>query len=79
MGMQFHLCEHPLLYRMGLPGGSVVKNPLASARDVDSISVLEDPLENEMATHSSILAWRIPCTEETGGLPSMGSQRVGHN
>ena len=34
----------------------------------------EDPLEEEMATHSSILAWRIPCTEEPGGLQSMGSQ-----
>ena len=37
----------------------------------------EDPLEKEMATHSSILAWRIPWTEEPGGLQSMGSQRVG--
>ena len=35
----------------------------------------EDPLEKEMAAHSSILAWEIPCTEETGGLQSMGSQR----
>ena len=39
----------------------------------------EDPLEKEMATHSSILAWRIPWTEEHGGLQSMGSQRVGHD
>ena len=39
----------------------------------------EDPLEKEMATHSSILAWRIPWMEEPGGLQSMGSQRVGHN
>ena len=39
----------------------------------------EDPLEKEMATHSSILAWRIPWTEEPGGLQSMGSQRVVHN
>ena len=43
----------------------------------------EDPLEKEMethfSTHSSILAWRIPWTEEPGGLQSMGSQRVGHN
>ena len=39
----------------------------------------EDPLEKEMATHSSILAWRIPWKEEPGGLQSMGSQRVGHN
>ena len=39
----------------------------------------EDPLEKEMATHSSILAWRIPWMEEPGGLQSMGLQRVGHN
>ena len=38
----------------------------------------EDPLEEVMATHSSVLAWRIPWTEEPGGLESMGSQRVGH-
>ena len=36
-------------------------------------------LEKEMATHSSVLAWRIPGTGEAGGLPSMGSQRVGHD
>jgi len=39
----------------------------------------EDPLEKEMATHSSILTWRIPWTEEPGGLQSMGLQRVGHD
>ena len=39
----------------------------------------KDPLEKKMATHSSILAWRIPWTEEPGGLKSMGSQRVGHD
>ena len=39
----------------------------------------EDLLEKEMATHSSILAWKIPWTEEAGRLQSMGSQRVGHN
>ena len=39
----------------------------------------QDPLEKEMATQSSILAWRIPWTEEPGGLQSMGSQRVGHD
>ena len=39
----------------------------------------EDPLEKGMATHSSALAWRIPWTEEPGGLQSMGSQRLGHN
>ena len=40
---------------------------------------LQDPLEKEMATHSSILAWKIPWTEEPGELQSMGSQRVGHD
>ena len=39
----------------------------------------EDPLEKEMATHSSILAWRIPWTEEPGRLQSTGSQRIGHD
>ena len=39
----------------------------------------EDPLEKGMATHSGILAWRIPWTEELGGQPSMGSHRVGHD
>ena len=39
----------------------------------------EDPLEKEMATHSSILAWKIPCMKEPGGLQSVGSQRVRHD
>ena len=39
----------------------------------------EDPLEKGMGTHSSLLAWSIPGTEESGGLQSMGSQRVGHD
>ena len=39
----------------------------------------EDPLEKRMATHSTVLAWRIPWREELGGLQSMGLQRVGHN
>ena len=39
----------------------------------------EDPMEKGMATHSSILAWEIPWTEEPGGLPSTGSQRIGHD
>ena len=41
--------------------------------------IWEDPLEEEMAIHSSILAWEISCTEEPGGLQSMGLQRVGHD
>ena len=58
----------------------MVKNPLANAgdaRDAGSIPDQEDPLEKEMATHSSILAWEIPRTEEPGGLHSLGSHRVG--
>ena len=58
----------------GFPGGSVVKGPLPmQERWVRSIG-WEDPLEKEMATYSSILAWEIPWTEEPGGLQSMESQ-----
>ena len=57
-----------------------VKNALANAGDVEtwvqSVGP-EDPLEEEMATQSSILAWRTPWTEESGGLQPTGSQRVG--
>ena len=64
---------------MGFPAGSVVKNlPAMQETWVRSLGQ-EDPLEKEMATHSSILAWRIPWTEEPGGLQSTGSQRVGHD
>ena len=56
-----------------------VKNlPAIQATWVLSLSV-DDPLEKGMATHSSILAWGIPWTEEPGGLQSMGSKTVGHN
>ena len=61
---------------MGFPGSSVVKNHLPMlGMWVQSLG-LEYPLEEEMATYSSILAWRIPWTEEPGGLQSMGPQRV---
>ena len=57
----------------------MVKNPLAM-HETQALSLgWEDPLEKGMAIHSSILAWRIPWTEEPGGLQSMGLQRVGHN
>ena len=63
----------------GFPCSSVSKESACSAGDwVGSLS-WEDPLEKEMATHSSILAWKISWTEESGGLHSMGSQRVGHD
>ena len=64
---------------IGVPSGSVVKNPSAMQEIwVESLG-REDPLEEGVATHSSILAWRIPGMGERGGLPSMGSHRVGHD
>ena len=57
----------------------LVKNlPAVQVTQVRSLGQ-EDPLEKEMAIHSSILAWRIPWTEELDGLQPMGSQRAGHN
>ena len=60
----------------------MVKNPSAM-QETQKIQVQslgqEDPLKEKMATHSSILAWRIPWTEDPGGLQSKGSQRVRHN
>ena len=68
-----------MVQRFGFPGGSVVKNlPSKQEKQVRSPGQ-EDPLEEEMATHSSILAWEISWTEEPGGLQSMGSQRVRHD
>ena len=66
--------------RISFPGGSVVKN-LPAKQEMQETQVQslgrEDPLEEGMATHSSVLAHRIPRTEEPGELQSMGSQRVG--
>ena len=61
----------------GFPGGSVVKNPSAIYKMWVQSLGREDALAKEMATHSSVLAWRIPWTEDPGGLQSM-AQRVGH-
>ena len=65
----------------GLPRDSVVKNPPA-VQEMQKIRVRslsqEDPLEESMTTHSSILAWKIPQTEEPGGLQSMGSDTIEH-
>ena len=58
------------------------KNPSTNAGDIRDAGLIpgsEDPLEEGMATHTSTLAWRIPWTEEFGGLQSMGSERVGHD
>ena len=64
---------------MGFPGGSEDKESICNAGDLGLIPVTEDPLQKGMATHSSILAWKIPWTEEPGGLQSMGPQRVRHD
>ena len=67
------------LRTLGFPGGTDVKNlPTMQETWVQSLG-WEDPLEEGMETHSSILAWRIPWTEVPGGLQSTGSQRVRHD
>ena len=58
---------------MGFPGGAVVKNPPANARDVGLTPGLGRSLKKAVATHCSSLAWKIPWTEEPGGLQSVGS------
>ena len=78
------LCLFVLLMSIlwGFPGGSVVKNPPAMQEMqemlVQSLS-WEDPMEEGMATHANILAWRIPWIEEPGRIQSIGSQRVRHD
>ena len=64
---------------LGFLGGTDVKNPPAMQETWVRSLGWEDPLEEGMAAHSSILAWRIPWTEVPGGLQSMGSQRVRHD
>ena len=77
--MPAHRGPPPALFLGGFRDGSALVKNLPAMREtwVRSLGG-EDPLEKGMATHSSILAWRIPWTEESGGLQSMGSQRVGH-
>ena len=71
------------IYYSGFPGGTSGKESICQCRRHKEAQVWslvwEDPLEEGIATHSSILAWRIPWTEEPGGLQSKGSQRVKHN
>ena len=64
---------------MGLSGGSDSKESDCNAGVLGSIPGWEDPLEEGIATHSRILAWRIPWTEEPGELQSTGSQKVRHD
>ena len=81
----FSFCFHCFLqfldHCMGFPGGSVVKRTCLPMQETQKIKFwslgLEDPLGEERAAHSSILTWRIPWTEEPGGLQSTGYQRVG--
>ena len=75
-----YICIYIYIYiSPGFPCGSEVKASASHAGNPGSIPGSEDPLEKEMATHSSILAWRIPWTEELGRLQSTGSQRVRHD
>ena len=74
--LSFAVCHISIL---GFPGGSDGKVSTCNTRDQGSIPGSGRSLEKEMATHSSILAWRIPCTEEPDRLQSTGSQRVGHD
>ena len=66
-------------WHWGLPGGSDGKEPACNAGDLNSSPGSGDPMEEGMATHSSILAWETSWTEEHGGLQSVGSQRVGQD
>ena len=75
--LEEEMCETALC--MDFSGSSVVKNPLAMQETPVQFLGQEDPLEEKMATHASILAWRIPWTEEPGRLQSIGFQRVGHD
>ena len=67
------------MIKVGFPGGSDGKESACKAGDLGLTLGLKDPLEKGMATHPTILAWRIPWTEEPGGLLCMGSQGAGHN
>ena len=71
--------NHHIYTLLGFPGGSVVKNLPANAGDPGLIPVSEDPLEKEMATHSSILAWRIPMDRGAWKATVRGVVSVGHD
>ena len=68
----------PARWPLGFPCGSDSKKSASNAGVLGSTLGGEDPLEKEMTTYSSILAWRIPWAEDPGGLQSVGFQRVGH-
>ena len=79
-GLEVWVNRCKLLPTQYFPGGSVVENSPAMQKTWVRPLGWEEPLQKEMATYSSIFAWRIPRTEEPGGVAkSMGSQRVGHD
>ena len=71
--------DYPLQYSWASLVAQLGKNPPVMRETWIRSLGWKDPLEKGMATHSSVLIWRIPWTEEPGGLQSMGSQRVGHD
>ena len=75
----FLLCLYIFLILLDYPGGPDGKATVYNAGDRVQALGWEDPLDKEMAIHSSTIAWKIPWTEEPGRLQSMGSQRVGHD
>ena len=80
IGLRYpHYIYGSSIYLLVLPRWLSGKEFICQAGDTDWIPGSEDPLEEEMATHPSILAWEMPWTEEPGGLWSMGSQRIGHD
>ena len=76
LSQELYLCMYA--YESSLVAQTVKRLPAIWETQVQSLG-WEDPLEKAMATHSSILAWKIPWTEESGGLQSMALQRVGHD
>ena len=71
--------DSQLILPSGFPGDLDGRESACNAGAQFRVLDQEDPLEKGMATHSSILAWKIPWTEEPGGLQSMGSPRIGHD
>ena len=81
--MMQSLIQQLFIKDLSVPGASLVAQPVKNLPAMQETQVqslhAEDPLEKGMATHSSILAWRIPWTEEPGRLQSMGLQKVEHD
>ena len=79
LGLLVSSCRLPTAVFLAFPGGSDRKNPPAMQETWVWFLAWADSLEESMATHSSVLAWRIPQTEESGRLQSLGSQKVRHD